>query len=65
MARRVNTNGIPPGIVTGTGKMTPEQLQARLAQKAVRIPHKKFEDTRQARNAEQALRSAKRRGWDD
>lgn len=65
MARRVNKNGIPPGIVTGTGKMTPEQLQARLSQKAVRIPHKKFEDTRQARNAAQSLRGSQRRGWDD
>ena len=54
------------GFVTPTGKMTAEQLRQRLAQRAVTIPHKKLDDTRKSRNAEQAKRQARRRdAWDD
>ena len=65
MARRVNKDNAAHNYVTPTGKMTPEQLQARLSQNAVRIPHKKYDDTKQARNAEQSQRGIKRGGWDD
>jgi len=53
-------------IVLPTGKMSPDQLQARLSQNAVRIPHKHRQDSVKQRNEAQSRRGERNpRGFDD